>query len=206
MKNLFGEEEDFTEKNKRKKIFTPLGASNHVDEERQVSDYYATDPNSLVALLETGIEINHKVLEPACGGGHLSEVLIANGYDVTSTDLVYRGYGKGDVDFLYDYTKWDGDIITNPPYKIAQEFVEHSLDIIDEGHKVIMFLKLTFLEGKARHRMFMQNPPVNIYVFSERQLCAKNGDFVRYADGSAVCYAWFEWIKGFKGKPQISWL
>ena len=140
------------------------------------------------------------------GGGHLSRVLAENGYDVTSTDLVYRGYGKGNIDFLYDYSKWDGDIVTNPPYKIAHEFIQHALNIIPEGNKVVMFLKIQFLEGKERKKMFIENPPANVYVFSERQICAKNGDFERYGNGSAVCFAWFEWIKGYKGKPQISWI
>jgi hypothetical protein len=205
MLNIFGEDSK-VEKNKQNKIFTTLGASNHVEHDRQVSDFYATDPKSLITLLETGIKLNHKIWEPCCGQGHLSEVLKANGYEVKSTDLVDRGYGTGDVNFLYEYEKWDGDILTNPPYGIAQEIVEHALDLIPEGNKVIMFLKITFLEGKNRRKMFNENPPRNIYVFSERQVCAMNGDFIRYGNGSAVCYAWFEWIKGYKGKPEITWI
>ena len=45
---------------------------------------------------------------------------------------------------------WDGDILTNPPYKYAKEFIEHAMTIIPDGRKVFMFLKLQFLEGKAR--------------------------------------------------------
>ena len=205
METLFGEKRSI-EKAKQKKIFTPLGASNHVDFERGAGDFYATHPDSLVALLETGIELNHKIWEPACGTGNLSEVLKANGYEVKSTDIVDRGYGTGGVDFFYETEKWEGDILTNPPYAMAQRFVEHSLELVEEGNKVIMFLKLVFLEGKARRKMFDLNPPKNIYVFSERQVCAKNGDMERYSDGSAICFAWFEWVKGYKGKPQVSWL
>lgn len=204
MLNIFGEDSK-VEKGKQNKVFTTLGASNHVGFDRQISDFYATDPKSLITLLETGIKLNHKIWEPCCGQGHLSEVLKANGYEVKSTDLVDRGYGTGDVDFLYEYEKWDGDILTNPPYGIAQKIVEHALDLILEGNKVVMFLKLTFLEGKSRRKMFDENPPKNIYVFSERQVCAMNGDFTQ-CDGSAVCYAWFEWIKGYKGKPEITWI
>ena len=49
---------------------------------------------------------------------------------------------------------FSGDIITNPPYKYALEFVEHALNIVQQGRKVAMFLKLTILEGKARKAFF----------------------------------------------------
>ena len=58
-----------------------------------------------------------------------------------------------------DNLEWDGNIVTNPPYKYAQEFVEKALSIIPEGKKVAMFLKLTFLEGKARRALFRSTPP-----------------------------------------------
>lgn len=101
-------------------IWKTLGASNHTDKERQSEDYYATDSSAIDKLLSTGIKLSNRVLEPACGEGHLSKRLEEFGYSVLSTDLVDRGYGKGGVDFLKDYNeanKWDGDIVTNPPYK-----------------------------------------------------------------------------------------
>ena len=94
------------------------------------------------------------ILEPSCGEGHISEVLKAHGYDVVSRDLIDRGYGEV-ADFLsIDNLKWDGDIVTNPPYRYALDFVEKALQIIPEGRKVAMFLKLTFLEGKGRRHLF----------------------------------------------------
>lgn len=70
----------------------------------------------------------------------MSKVLIYGGYEVVSRDLIDRGYGSV-ADFLSkDNTEWNGDIVTNPPYKYAQEFVEKALQIIPEGHKVAMFL------------------------------------------------------------------
>ena len=88
----------------------------------------------------------------------MSEVLKAAGYEVVSRDLVDRGYGEV-ADFLaIDNLAWDGNIVTNPPYKFAQQFVEKALSIIPEGKKVAMFLKLTFLEGKARRALFRSSP------------------------------------------------
>ena len=184
-------------------IYVTLGASNHVDFERQKEDYYATEPKALELLLDI-MPFNKKVWEPACGEGHLSEVLIKRGYEVTSTDLIDRGYGKGDVDFLGINEKWGGDIITNPPYKYALDFVKHSLDLVSEGSKVAMFLKLQFLEGKERKKFFMMNPPKYVYVSASRLKCAMNGNF-ETVKGSAVAYAWFVWEKGYKGDSIIKW-
>ena len=58
---------------------------------------------------------------------HLSERLIELGYEVRSTDLIDRGYGEGGIDFLQTTEMWDGDILTNPPYKYAKEFIEHAM-------------------------------------------------------------------------------
>ena len=100
------------------------------------------------------------------------------------------------------------DIITNPPYKFAKEFVEHALDIVDDGRKVAMFLKLTFLESKSRRALFERYPPKRIWVFSERVQCAKNGDFETYKQGvgTAVAYAWYIWEKGYKGETTVGWI
>lgn len=184
-------------------VFKTLGASNHCDHEREVNDYYATEPAAVEWLckLET---FNHKVLEPSCGAGHISEVLKAHGYEVESRDLVDRGYGS-QADFLsIDNQHFDGDIITNPPYSLAQEFVEKALRIIPDGHKVAMFLKITFLEGKKRKFLFRNTPPLRVWVSSSRLKCAMNGDFDAVG-GSAACYAWFVWQKGYKGETVVKW-
>lgn len=189
-----------------KSVYKTLGASNHTEDERQNEDFYATEPLATKLLLQLE-EFNTNVWEPACGQGHMSEVLKSKGYNVKSTDLIDRGYGTGGVDFLSTKEPWDGDIITNPPYKFAQEFIEKALGVIPQGNKVAMFLKLQFLEGKGRKSLFLSNPPRTVYVSSSRLLCAKNGDFegMKTAGGSAVAYCWYIWEKGYKGSPEIKW-
>lgn len=183
-------------------IFKTLGASSHCEEEREKNDYYATDPTTLKPLLEKEL-ISHNVWECACGEGHLSKELEKYGFKVKSTDLVDRGYGKSGVDFLKCSEKFDGDILTNPPYKYALDFVEHALELIKTSNKVIMFLKLQFLEGQERRRLFNTMQLSKVYVFSKRKQCAKNGNF---KGSSAVAYAWFVWIKGHNDLPQIEWI
>lgn len=190
-------------------IFKTLGASNHTDSEREQHDYYATEPKAVELLLEQESFCPY-VWECACGEGHISEVLKAHGYKVKSSDLYDRGYeGTEIADFLkvkkeHINNDFSRDIITNPPYKYAKEFVEKALEISMDGTKIAMFLKLTFLESKARKKLFEKYPPETVYVFSSRVSCGKNGDFTTAAN--AVCYAWFVWKKGFKGNPIIKWV
>ena len=191
-----------------------LGARNFAEEEREVNDYYATDPKALEILLERlkkdNIELSSEIWECACGEGHLSKVLLDNWYDVYSTDLVDRGFGEPYVDFLQTKIDWGGDIVTNPPYKYGKEFVEHSMELLQKDRYCIMFLKLQFLEGKARKKLFEKYPPKYVYVFSERQRCAMNGNFEKYANEGnthgAVAYCWYIWQKGFNGEPIIRWI
>lgn len=194
----------------RKTTFLQLAASNHCDSERETNDYYATDPHTLVLFLNSikkdGIKLHNNIWECACGEGHLSKVLVEQGYNVKSTDKIDRGYGEVQ-DFLeilptqlYDY-----DILTNPPYKYAQEFVEQSLRLIEDGRLCIMLLKVQFLEGKERRKLFDKNPPKYVYVNSARQTCYINGDMSKKMS-SACCFCWFVWEKGFKGEPIIRWI
>lgn len=185
-------------------VFTMIGASNHCESERQQEDYYATDPKALKLLLE--LETFAPIVwECACGEKHLSDVLTEKGYSVRSSDIINRCDNEV-LDFLSDdVTHWEGDIITNPPYKQAQEFIEKALSIIPEGNKVAMFLKVTFLEGKKRKQLFEKYPPKIIYVSSSRITCAKNGDFDGTKYNSAIAYAWFVWEKGYQGDPVIKW-
>ena len=108
------------------------------------------------------------------------------------------------MDFLKQEKTFKGDIITNPPYKYCTEFILKALELVEEGHKVAMFLKLQTLEGQDRYKkVFSKFPPKTIYVYTKRIQCAKNGNF---QGTSAVCYAWFVWVKGYKGDPVIKWI
>lgn len=184
-------------------VFVTLGATNHSEGEREKHDYYATHPSATEWLckIET---FNKNILEPCCGEGHISKVLEENGYNVTSTDLIDRGYGIGGVDFFKREEVFDGDIVTNPPYRNADKFVEKALELVPNGNKVCLFLKLQFLEGKQRRKLFEKAPPCTVWVTSSRLSCAKNGDFDGYSS-NAIAFAWFVWEKGYKGDTIVKW-
>lgn len=191
-------------------VFKCIGSSNHCEEEREENDYYATNPITIDKLLSVE-EISHKVWECSAGENHLANRLKELGFEVITSDIIER---RSKIDYIVDFLEIDKkdacdfDILTNPPYKFAKEFVLKALDILKEGRKVFMFLKLTFLEGKARYKeIFSKTPPKKIYVFSDRIACAKNGDFENLQSKTgAVAYAWFVWEKGYNGDTIIKWI
>jgi hypothetical protein len=189
-----------------KKSINTLGATNHSKKERSKLDYYGTDPNAVRALLNVE-QFNSNVWEPTAGHHNIVKVLEEYGYNVMSTDIFDYGFGDKQLDFLNfanSQINFDGDIIMNPPYYDAGPFVQKALDLVRPGKKVVAFLRLLFLEGQGRYEsIFKNNPPKIIYVFSRRQVCSKVDDFT---EGSAVCYAWYVWEKGFTGDPVIKWI
>ena len=218
-------------------IFKTLGASNHTEKERETDDFYATDPVAIDLLLDyPNIKMPEWVWEPSCGSGCLSERLRERGHEVVSTDLVYRGYGDGGINFFEQSAMPDRTeaIVTqttpnreqcritfehcrgakefarqgNPPYKFATEYVIHALRLLPQGGLLCLFLKTTFAEGKERYqRIFGVTPPAFVLQCSERVLCAKNADFDRQRrEGTAVSYAWWIWRKGWQGQTTLDWI
>ncbi len=178
---------------------------------RQEEDFYATEPSALILFLERlkldNIKINHNIWEPACGMGHLSKVLTDYGHEVHSTDLIDRGFGIGGLNFLGDYLEqtWKGDILTNPPFNLAEKFIEKSMELLESGNKLFLFLKIQFLEGQKRKELFKKYPPKYVYCYSARQKCARDGEFEKYT-ATTQFYAWYVWEKGFEGETIIRWV
>ena len=180
---------------------------------REENDFYATDPNTLRDFLNEFLKdnvFNGTILEPACGQGHLSKVLEEEFPElkVISSDLIDRGYGETGVDFLTaDYNEKIDVVITNPPYSIAQEFIEKGLEVSDR--LVIMLCKLQFLEG-AKRQMFFKNTPLKyVYVHSKRQNPQRGGEPLSPEGkkwSSTICFAWFVWDKTYSGEPIIRWI
>ena len=169
------------------------------------NDFYATEPKAVELLLEKE-SFTDTVWEPAVGQGHIANVLKRHDYKVISSDLIDRGYEETKVLDIFDFKELNThDIITNPPYKIARELIEHLIEHTTKGARIAMFLKLTFLESQSRRKFFKKYPPKTIYVASGRLNCAKNGDFEKYRS-SAVAYAWFVWEVGYEGKPSVEWI
>lgn len=191
----------------RSSLFAALGSSNHTDTEREQHDFYATDPKALTALAQH-MQLPHVIYECACGTGHLVKALTELGHEVIATDLIDRGFGQGNVNFLEveQMPEHCDCILTNPPYKFTNEFIEHALKILPKGGKAIFLLNLNILAGQSRFkRIYSRGVLKELYLFSKRIVCAKNGDFEQ-CKSSAVNYAWFVFEKGFCGSTLLHWI
>lgn len=172
---------------------------------RQIDDFYPTPPEATQALLDR-IDFNKSIWEPACGNGAISSVLIENGHDVTSTDLNDFGFGESNIDFLMETQALCSQIITNPPYRLANEFVLKCMDL--KIQKFAFLLRLAFLEGKARKsQIYDINPPHDILVFSKR-LTIWRGDQEKPINSTGTtAYAWFVWSFPSSAKDtRVRWI
>ena len=203
--------------------------------DRQENDFYATDPKAIEALFNAPCFSHTQVTElylknakndpyfyfwePAAGNGNLSNWLRDNGYHTIASDLKYRGCTDGSIidglDFLktYPYNKFKGAaahpfvIITNPPYSLATEFIEHALGILPDGGLYIALMNINYLAGQKRHQeIYSKGSLREIYVFSKRIVCWKNGERPKDKCGSIANYAWYVFQKGYNGQPTLYWL
>ncbi len=183
------------------KVLKLLGSNGN--SHRAELDYYSTDPIALIELLK--VHKFNNVWENAAGSGALTDVLIQNDIHGFSSDIVSRRDDIKELDFLsVKNMKWKGDILTNPPYGMAEQFIRHSLNIVQEGYKVAMLLRIQFLESKGRINLFKEHNIKYVYVSSSRIKCHANG-IIDNKSSSAMCFAWFIWEKGFKGESIIRW-
>lgn len=168
---------------------------------RPPEDYYKTPPVATEALLRAET-FSGLVWEPACGDGAICKVLEAHGIKTMATDLIDRGWGEAPHDFLTS-DRTAPNIITNPPFKLAESFVRKALE--QTTGKVAMLCKLQFLEGAKRKAMFESTPLKTVHVFSKRITMARNGKTEDY-QSSMICFAWFVWEHRYTGSPTISWI
>ena len=171
-------------------------------ENRERDDWYPTPPEGTRALLAVET-FDGGIWEPACGDGAISIELQAAGYSVDSSDLIDRGFGTPNVDFLLDWRTTADNIVTNPPFKHAEPFARHALT--RSRRKVALLCRLAWLEGAGRRRLFTTTPLARIWVFS-RRLQFKRPGWTDTGAGGMTAFAWFVWEHGHVGKPQIGWL
>ena len=189
---------------------------------REKDDFYPTPPYATEALmnhctwLDSGFphKFDYDYWEPACGDGAISKVLEEAGYRVYSTDLIDRGYGESGVDFLLETKIRAPWIVTNPPYKLANEFVKHAQWLVDsdpdaDGHA--MLLRLAFLEGQKRYEeIFSKFPPSHVYVFSKRLTMIRGDHDAAWYGSGKMAFAWFVWERTDKwhssNKTEMHWI
>ena len=173
---------------------------------RPENDFYPTPPPVTRALLRVVPFVPPlTILEPACGDGAMSEVLKSTGLEVISSDLDDHGYGDIGVDFLDSTRTTSGPlaIVTNPPFKLAYEFIDHAINNFKADH-LCLLMKLVALEGISRSKLMHDTKLSRVYVFRNRIKLTRNGD--DYKNGGMMAFAWFVWNRGWTGAPEIGWI
>lgn len=170
--------------------------------EREKDDYYPTPPAGTRALLSVE-RFEGPIWEPACGAGDISRELEAAGYEVVSSDLLDRGYGEPRVDFLMEWQSRAPNIVTNPPFKMAEDFVRKALSL--STGKVAILARVAWLEGKARRVLFEETPLARVWIFAGR-LSMERGKLAEGGRGGMIAFAWFVWEHGHEGPPMLGWV
>lgn len=172
------------------------------------NDLYETPSVAVTALLEAE-NIPHRIWEPACGPGAIVRVLRASGRSVFASDLVdYASPDQNEAgwDFLLERKCPAGveAVVTNPPFKLANEFVAHALDLCP---RVIMLLRLAFLESSRRSPILDGGHLSKVHVFRNRlPMMHRAGQGIKAAErttSSALAFAWFVWDRHHSGPTEL---
>lgn len=130
------------------------GAARHALKDRG-DDLYETPAICVRAALRAGVlaDVAGGLWEPCAGRGAIARELAAAGWRVSAQDLVdHPGRDDGiatGIDFLMERRAPEGcgTIVTNPPFKLADDFIRHGLAL---GCRVIVLLRAMAIEGAGR--------------------------------------------------------
>ena len=178
-------------------------------EPKDSPDDFPTPPWATRALVEHVLGDKQTLstlscLEPACGAGHMAKVLKEYFADVRAADAHVYGYGEVRDFLTYPYETNAVDwVITNPPFRLGEEFVLRALSVARKG--VAILARTVFLESAGRYaRIFRETPPSKFAQFAERVPMFR-GRLDRYGS-TATGYAWLVWEKGARDAPRLMWV
>jgi hypothetical protein len=168
-------------------------------------DLYETPPGAVHALLAQE-RLTGGIWECACGPGAIVRVLRAAGHHVIATDLVDYGCtdSTGGVDFLQQRSAPEGvtTILTNPPFSFADEFARHALTL---APRVVMLLRLLFLESQGRGDILEGGRLARVYIFRNRVQTHRDG-WEGEKSSTPMALAWYVWERQHRGDPGFRWL
>jgi hypothetical protein len=173
------------------------------------NDLYETPPEATRALLKVE-PLPRYVWECACGRGAIVNELRAAGHQVAASDIANYGVPitcYWGVDFLQEHTAPAGTelILTNPPYKLAAQFVRHALELCP---RAIFLLRLAFLESVSRTDILEGGKLARLHIFRNRLPMMHQDGWTGPRASSAIAFMWAVWDAAHSGPPtvhRISW-
>ena len=204
------------------RVFKLMGS--HSATERAKDDFYQSSPEIAHALwrcIGYGMKNNRRTypvfvdtlyVDSSVGTGVLLHDIEEQYADTIGYDIVDRGYPDVIIQDWLTVKEIPNPrnkpkvIVQNPPFKLALEFVQHGLELLNKGELLFSLHRLLFLEGGERFGKLYGNKqkPKYVFVFAKRVSCIAPD--VPNKGQNAMCYAWFMWQKGFRGNTQIKWI
>ena len=205
------------------KVFKLLGA--HSTTERAKDDFYQSSTeiaNALFECVKAGIKRNDLyaegleetvIIDSSVGTGTLLEPFRYKCWSLIGYDIADRGYKFVSVQDWLTVKEIPNPrnkpkvIVQNPPFKLALEFVQHSLELLNNGELLFSLHRIQFLEGLERFENLYKNKykrPKYVFIFTKRVSCITPD--IENKGKNAVCFAWFMWQKGYRGSTQIKWI
>ncbi len=178
-------------------------AGRHSFAERGPADLYETPPEATHALMHVE-QLSQHIWEPACGPGAIVKVLRESGRIVVARDIYDWGCpdSESGIDFLQETCAPAGisALLTNPPYKLADQFVAHAVMLVP---RVYMLLRLAFLESMRRTPILESGRLARVYVFRNRLPMMHRHGWNGPRASSSTAFAWFVFDQEHNGPTTI---
>jgi hypothetical protein len=172
---------------------------------RHPQDWYV-EPTWCNAMLFAAEKFEGRVWDPAAGIGRIPTAAQAAGLEAVASDLVDRGCADHVENFLTCWVKRAPNIVCNVPFKIAEPFVKHALELADG--KVAILLPAAWVTGQTRSRWLASTPLRRVYFLAPRPSMPPGPVVMAGHEPSNGLsdFAWYVWLKGYDGAPEIRWL
>lgn len=177
--------------------------------ERDPYDWYVEPQECSLALFDNE-EFHGEIWDPACGLGRIVESARASGLSSWGSDIVVRSeFCSERIDFLASFDRDFTNIVTNPPFKHAEEFVRRSLEALPNRGKAAFLLPTVWMAGFSTKRGWLPTSPLlSVYSISPRPSMPPGRVIeagVRPGNGTKD-FAWFVWQKGYQGEARLRFM
>jgi hypothetical protein len=168
---------------------------------RNAADWYTEPAWCSVRLFDVDTFVG-AIHDPACGMGRIVGAARAHGHTATGADLIDRGFAFLVEDFALGTALVD-NIVTNPPFALARQFIEQALTLATR--KVAVVFPTARLNAA---RWLMELPLCRVWLLTPRPSMPPGEVILRgeKPGGGKVDFCWLVFEQGFDGEPVIAWL
>jgi hypothetical protein len=172
-----------------------------------VPNLWYWEPIWCVERLIEEIAFTGLIHDPCCGSGRIPITGQKFGYEATSSDLIYGGYGQGGIDFFDDWTLRQTLIFNSPSPgrgksrapNLRDRFILHALEVAET---VVTIVPAPYLCGRwHRDNLYRPYPPRLILACGDRPSMPPGGTDIK-AKGGTTDYCWIVRKHGHTGPTQ----